>query len=131
MSPGSTILNDWSARDLQVVRCGGLGPAKGKVTATILGPVLVTVDEFLDCEVDGRFDLAMEVFVNDTRIGGDILANMAWTFAELISYARRGTWVRPGDVLGSGTCGGGCLAELWGWHGIDNHHRCASVTPSP
>ncbi|OLL19997.1 MULTISPECIES: fumarylacetoacetate hydrolase family protein [unclassified Rhodococcus (in: high G+C Gram-positive bacteria)] len=115
---GFTILNDWSARDLQGREMRvGLGPAKGKDTATTLGPVLVSVDEFVDYEVEGRFDLAMEVFVNDIRIGGDTLASMAWTFAELISYASRGTWVRPGDVLGSGTCGGGCLAELWGWHG--------------
>ncbi|MDF3308173.1 fumarylacetoacetate hydrolase family protein [Rhodococcus sp. T2V] len=99
---GFTILNDWSARDLQGREMRvGLGPAKGKDTATTLGPVLVSVDEFVDYEDEGRFDLAMDVFVNDTRIGGDTLANMAWTFAELISYASRGTWVRPGDVLGS------------------------------
>ncbi|MGW6421828.1 fumarylacetoacetate hydrolase family protein [Nocardia sp. NPDC055053] len=115
---GFTILNDWSARDLQSREMRvGLGPAKGKDTATTLGPVLVTPDELVDYERDGRYDLAMEVFVNDTRVGGDTLANMAWTFAELIAYASRGTWVRPGDVLGSGTCGGGCLAELWGWRG--------------
>ncbi|GAB3388487.1 fumarylacetoacetate hydrolase family protein [Amycolatopsis echigonensis] len=115
---GFTILNDWSARDLQSREMRvGLGPAKGKDTATTLGPVLVTPDELADCESGGRYDLAMEVFVNDTRIGGDTLANMAWAFAELIAYASRGTWVRPGDVLGSGTCGSGCLAELWGWHG--------------
>ncbi|WP_020662105.1 fumarylacetoacetate hydrolase family protein [Amycolatopsis benzoatilytica] len=115
---GFTILNDWSARDLQSREMRvGLGPAKGKDTATTLGPVLVTPDELAHYESDGRYDLAMEVFVNDARIGGDTLANMAWTFAELIAYASRGTWVRPGDVLGSGTCGSGCLAELWGWHG--------------
>jgi len=39
---------------------------------------------------------------------------MAWSFEDLVAYASRGTWVRTGDVLGSGTCGGGCLAELWG-----------------
>ncbi|MGW4398215.1 fumarylacetoacetate hydrolase family protein [Amycolatopsis nivea] len=115
---GFTVLNDWSARDLQSREMRvGLGPAKGKDTATTLGPVLVTPDELADRERDGRYDLAMEVFVNDTRIGGDTLAAMAWTFAELIAYASRGTWVRPGDVLGSGTCGSGCLAELWGWRG--------------
>ena len=48
------------------------------------------------------------------RIGGDSLVNMAWSFEELTAYASRGAWVRAGDVLGSGTCGGGCLAELWG-----------------
>jgi 2-keto-4-pentenoate hydratase/2-oxohepta-3-ene-1,7-dioic acid hydratase in catechol pathway len=43
---------------------------------------------------------------------------MSWTFEEMTAYASRGTVVRPGDVLGSGTCGnGGCLAELWGRHG--------------
>ncbi|MGE0299536.1 fumarylacetoacetate hydrolase family protein [Pseudonocardia sp.] len=115
---GFTILNDWSARDLQGREMRvGLGPAKGKDTATTLGPVLVTPDELAAHERDGRYDLGMEVHVNGTRIGGDTLANMAWTFAELIAYASRGTWVRPGDVLGSGTCGGGCLAELWGWYG--------------
>ena len=115
---GFTILNDWSARDLQAREMRvGMGAVKSKDTATTLGPALVTVDEFVDHEVDGRFDLVMEVFVNGTRIGGDTLANMAWTFAELISYASRGTWVRPGDVLGSGTCGGGCLAEFWGRNG--------------
>ena len=115
---GFTILNDWSARDLQSREMRvGLGPAKGKDSATTLGPLLVTPDELVDHERHGRYDLAMEVFVNDSRIGGDTLANMSWTFAELIAYASRGTWVHPGDVLGSGTCGGGCLAELWGWRG--------------
>jgi 2-keto-4-pentenoate hydratase/2-oxohepta-3-ene-1,7-dioic acid hydratase in catechol pathway len=45
---------------------------------------------------------------------------MGWPFADLVAYASRSTWVRPGDVLGSGTCGnGGCLAELWGIRGPD------------
>lgn len=115
---GFTILNDWSARDLQGREMQvGLGPAKGKDTATTLGPVLVTPDELAPFRRGDRYDLAMEVWVNDTRIGSDTLANMAWSFAELIAYASRGTWVKPGDVLGSGTCGTGCLAELWGWRG--------------
>jgi 2-keto-4-pentenoate hydratase/2-oxohepta-3-ene-1,7-dioic acid hydratase in catechol pathway len=60
----------------------------------------------------------MRVSVNDVEIGQDLLSNMGWPFEELISYASRGTWVRAGDVLGSGTCGnGGCLAELWGRRG--------------
>ena len=53
--------------------------------------------------------------VNGAEIGHDRLSHMGWPFAELVAYASRGTWVRAGDVLGSGTCGnGGCLAELWG-----------------
>ncbi len=39
---------------------------------------------------------------------------MAWSFEELVAYASRGAWIRTGDLLGSGTCGGGCLGELWG-----------------
>jgi 2-keto-4-pentenoate hydratase/2-oxohepta-3-ene-1,7-dioic acid hydratase in catechol pathway len=60
----------------------------------------------------------MRVSVNGTEIGHDLLSNMGWPFEELIAYASRGTEVRAGDVLGSGTCGnGGCLAELWGVRG--------------
>lgn len=115
---GFTVLNDWSARDLQQDEMSvGLGPAKGKDTATTLGPVIVTLDELETHRRGDRYDLAMEVAVNGQHIGGDTLANMAWSFAELIAYASRGTWVRRGDILGSGTCGGGCLAELWGWAG--------------
>jgi Fumarylacetoacetate (FAA) hydrolase family len=56
--------------------------------------------------------------VNGVEVGQDLLSNMGWPFEDLISYASRGTWVRAGDVLGSGTCGnGGCLAELWGRRG--------------
>lgn len=115
---GYTILNDWSARDLQRREMRvGLGPAKGKDTATTLGPELVTVDELAGREDGDRLALGMSVRVGDDLIGEDNLRQMAWSFAELISYASRGTWVRPGDVIGSGTAGGGCLAELWGWNG--------------
>jgi 2-keto-4-pentenoate hydratase/2-oxohepta-3-ene-1,7-dioic acid hydratase in catechol pathway len=117
---GYTVLNDWSARDLQRREMKvSLGPAKGKDSATTLGPWLVTADElepFRDGE--GFLALDMRVSVNGTEIGQDLLSNMGWPFEELIAYASRGTEVRAGDVLGSGTCGnGGCLAELWGRRG--------------
>lgn len=114
---GYTILNDWSARDLQRREMKvQLGPAKGKDSATTLGPWLVTADELADRhDEDGFLALEMSVAVNGRPVGRDLLANMGWPFADLVSYASRGTWVRAGDVLGSGTCGnGGCLAELWG-----------------
>lgn len=117
---GYTILNDWSARDLQRREMRvGLGPAKGKDTATTLGPVMVTTDELAPFREGDRLALDMEVSVNGTPIGRDNLRQMAWSFAELVAYASRGTWVRPGDIIGSGTCGGGCLAELWGWNGAE------------
>ena len=109
---GYTLLNDWSARDLQWHEMRiGLGPAKGKDTATTLGPALVTPDEL------HGVDVGLRAYVNGELLGSDLLSHMHWSFAQMIAYASRGTWLRPGDVLGSGTCGGGCLAELWGNQG--------------
>jgi 2-keto-4-pentenoate hydratase/2-oxohepta-3-ene-1,7-dioic acid hydratase in catechol pathway len=117
---GYTVLNDWSARDLQRREMKvQLGPAKGKDSATTLGPWLVTADELEPYrDADGFLALELRAFVNGELTGLDLLSNMGWPFEELISYAARGTEVRAGDVLGSGTCGnGGCLAELWGRRG--------------
>ncbi|MFE7835861.1 fumarylacetoacetate hydrolase family protein [Streptomyces sp. NPDC057474] len=117
---GYMVMNDWSARDLQAAEMRvHLGPAKAKDTATTMGPVLVTADELASCRSGDSFDLEMTVSVNDAVVGTDRLTSMAWSFAEMVAYASRGTWVRPGDVLGSGTCGSGCLAELWGRKGRD------------
>lgn len=117
---GYTIMNDWSARDLQA-REGvmPLGPAKGKDTAMTLGPCLVTVDELEPHRAGTSFDLEMTVRLNDRVIGTDRLSSMYWSFEEMIAYASRGTWVGAGDHLGSGTCGMGCLAEGWGRHGFE------------
>jgi 2-keto-4-pentenoate hydratase/2-oxohepta-3-ene-1,7-dioic acid hydratase in catechol pathway len=119
---GYTIFNDWSARDLQIAEMRlGLGTCKGKDFANTLGPWIVTPDE-LEAYRDGdRLDLALRAEVNGVALGTDSLANMAWSFPELVSYASRGTWVRTGDALGSGTCGYGCLLELWGREGPDAH----------
>ncbi|GAA4700485.1 fumarylacetoacetate hydrolase family protein [Pseudonocardia yuanmonensis] len=120
---GYTILNDWSARDLQRREMKvNLGPAKGKDSATTLGPWLVTADELLPYrDAEGFLALDMRVAVNGVEIGQDLLSNMGWPFEELVAYAGRGTRVRAGDVLGSGTCGnGGCLAELWGRRGAQD-----------
>jgi 2-keto-4-pentenoate hydratase/2-oxohepta-3-ene-1,7-dioic acid hydratase in catechol pathway len=117
---GYTVLNDWSARDLQAREMKvQLGPAKGKDSATTLGPWLVTADELEPYrDEDGFLALDLRVSVNGTEIGQDLLSNMGWPFEELVSYASRGTEVRAGDLLGSGTCGnGGCLGELWGRRG--------------
>jgi 2-keto-4-pentenoate hydratase/2-oxohepta-3-ene-1,7-dioic acid hydratase in catechol pathway len=117
---GYTVMNDWSARDLQAremqVR---LGPAKGKDFATTLGPWIVTADELdLRRDADGFLDLWCTVEVNGVEVGRDLLANAGWTFEAMIAHASRDSRVEPGDVLGSGTVGnGGCLAELWGHNG--------------
>jgi 2-keto-4-pentenoate hydratase/2-oxohepta-3-ene-1,7-dioic acid hydratase in catechol pathway len=115
---GFAIFNDWSARDLQASEMRiGLGPAKGKDTASTLGPYLVSPDELEAYRRGDRYDLTMSVFVNNKLIGTDSLANAAWSFPEMIAYASRGTIVRAGDVIGSGTCGSGCLVEFWGRSG--------------
>lgn len=117
---GYTIMNDWSARDLQAremkVR---LGPCKGKDFGTSLGPWIVTADEFEPyLDEEGFLELRAEVRVNGTLIGEDLVSNMGWPFPELVAYASRNARVVPGDVLGSGTVGnGGCLGELWGRNG--------------
>ncbi|GDY60468.1 hypothetical protein SVIO_110910 [Streptomyces violaceusniger] len=119
---GYCLLNDWSARDLQFEEMAvRLGPAKGKDTSLTLGPVLVTADELAPYRSGTAFDLGMTAAVNGESIGTDRWDAMHFSYAEMIEYASRGTEVRPGDVLGSGTCGGGCLAELWGRKGRDAH----------
>ncbi|MFT4265153.1 MAG: fumarylacetoacetate hydrolase family protein [Nocardioides sp.] len=117
---GYTIVNDWSARDLQSREMQvGLGPAKGKDFATSIGPWIVTADELTAyADADGLLDLDCVVAVNGVEVGHDRLSHMGWTFAQMIAYASRDSRVVPGDLLASGTTGGGgCLAELWGRRG--------------
>jgi len=117
---GYTIVNDWSARDLQAREMTiGLGPAKGKDFATSIGPWIVTADELEPFHDAGGFlDLDCRAYVNDELIGHDRLSNMHWTFAQMVAYASRDSVVLAGDLLASGTTGGGgCLAELWGRRG--------------
>ncbi len=120
---GYTIFNDWSARDLQFAEMRlGLGICKGKDFSNTLGPWIVTADELERFRSGDRLDLDLRAEINgEPLLDGDTLANMAWSFEELISYASRGTWVRPGDVIGSGTCGYGCMLEVRGRFGADSH----------
>jgi 2-keto-4-pentenoate hydratase/2-oxohepta-3-ene-1,7-dioic acid hydratase in catechol pathway len=117
---GYMVLCDWSARDLQEREMRvGLGPAKGKDTATTIGPLLVTPDELEPFRSEGGFDLAMTVDVNGTRYSTGNWNTLYWTFAQMIAYASRGTTLYPGDVIGSGTVGTGCILELARVHGED------------
>jgi 2-keto-4-pentenoate hydratase/2-oxohepta-3-ene-1,7-dioic acid hydratase in catechol pathway len=119
---GYTLFNDWSARDLMgPVMPVGLGPVKGKDFANTLGPWIVTADELAPYRRDDRLHLEMHAELNGVPLpaGGDSLANMAWSFEEMVAYASRGAQLRTGDVLASGTCGAGCLLEYWGQTGSD------------
>src|SRR5438270_4747842 len=103
---GFTVMNDWSARDVQRKEMRvGLGPAKGKDFATSLGPILVTVDEF-----DGS-SATMIARVNGAERSRGELGDMHFSWDELVAQAARNTVLRPGDVLGSGTVGTGCILE--------------------
>jgi 2-keto-4-pentenoate hydratase/2-oxohepta-3-ene-1,7-dioic acid hydratase in catechol pathway len=109
---GFVLMNDWSARDLQMAEmAGGLGPAKGKDFATSLGPWIVTPDE-LDVVAPGRWACPLEVSVNGRRVGGGDLSQAHFTWAQVLGRASANTRLRPGDVIGSGTVGTGCLIEL-------------------
>ncbi|HZA04485.1 MAG TPA: fumarylacetoacetate hydrolase family protein [Propionibacteriaceae bacterium] len=113
---GYCVMNDWSARDVQGREMKlGLGPSKGKDFATTIGPWVVTADELDDCrDSDGFLDLQMEVSVNGVQVGADRSTHMGWSFEQMVSYASRASWVKAGEVLASGTCASGALAETWG-----------------
>jgi fumarylacetoacetate (FAA) hydrolase len=108
---GFTLMNDWSARDIQRREMTvGLGPSKGKDFATSLGPWLVTPDEL---PYDGEWlDLVATVSVNNRSVTRAESEPMHFSWPELVEHAAAGTRLRPGDVLGSGTLTGGCLLEL-------------------
>lgn len=119
---GFTVMNDWSARDLQRVEMRlNLGPAKGKDFATSLGPFLVTPEELTDRRTGKAYDLAMTATVNGEEWSRANLADLHFSFGRMIAHASRGTRVLPGDVIGSGTAGTGCILELSLVHGSDRY----------
>jgi fumarylacetoacetate (FAA) hydrolase len=119
---GYCVMNDWSARDIQRREMKlSLGPAKGKDFATSIGPVFVTPDELEDTRLNKSFDLEMTATVNGVEYSRASLADIYWSFGEMIAYASRGTRVEPGDLIGSGTCGTGCILELSLVHGVDRY----------
>ena len=112
---GLTVFNDWSARDVQreemKVR---LGPAKGKDFASALGPCIVTLDELAGRLTDrpAVFDMEMRARVNGTERSRGNLKDIHWSFGEILARASESVMLNPGDVIGSGTVGTGCLLEL-------------------
>lgn len=119
---GLMIMNDMSARRLQMEEMLlNLGPAKGKDFSTVIGPVLVTLDELEKFEVPCKsghtgknWNLTMTCKVNGIEVSRGNVSDMDWTFAEIIERASYGVTLLPGDVIGSGTVGTGCFLELNG-----------------
>jgi fumarylacetoacetate (FAA) hydrolase len=111
---GFTVMNDLSARDLQrdEMKCG-LGPAKGKDFATAIGPAVVTCDEIADRRVGpGRYDLTMTARKNGRELSRGNMKNLYFDFTQIIARASQHATLFPGDVIGSGTVGTGCILEL-------------------
>jgi len=110
---GYLVLNDWSARDLQreetTVR---LGPAKGKDFASSIGPWLVTPDELADARAGKGYDLTMTATVNGEELSRGSWSSAHFGFGEMVERASADVRLRPGDLIGSGTVGTGCLLEV-------------------
>ncbi|WP_156306739.1 fumarylacetoacetate hydrolase family protein [Sphingobacterium endophyticum] len=119
---GIMILNDLSARNLQLQEMKlNLGPAKGKDFASMFGPYLVTMDELEKYKsktpidhIGNAYNLTMKCWINDELVSNGNLDSMHWTFAEIIERASYGVNLFPGDIIGSGTVGTGCLLEING-----------------
>jgi fumarylacetoacetate (FAA) hydrolase len=119
---GYMIMNDMSARTLQMEEMLlNLGPAKGKDFSTVIGPWLVTPDELEPYKVAAKpnhvgnaYNLKMTCNVNGIEVSAGNMADMDWTFAEIIERCAYGVDILPGDVIGSGTVGTGCFLELNG-----------------
>ena len=125
---GLMIMNDMSARTLQMEEMLlNLGPAKGKDFSTVIGPMLVTLDELEQYEVPCKdnhtgtaWNLGMTCWVNGKQVSAGNLSDMDWTFAEIIERCSYGVDLMPGDVIGSGTVGTGCFLELNGTGLLNN-----------
>ena len=112
---GYLIFNDWSARDLQRQEVAvGLGPAKGKDFASSVGPVLVTPDELADRHAGrpGVYNLTMIARVNEEERSRGNWTDLHYSFGDMIARASADVTLHPGDLIGSGTVGTGCLLEL-------------------
>lgn len=112
---GYTIFNDWSARDVQREEMTvALGPAKGKDFASSLGPVIATAEEFAP-ETAGKpgvHHAAMIARVNGVERSRGNFSDIYWSFGQILARASESVMLYPGDVIGSGTVGTGCLLEL-------------------
>jgi 2-keto-4-pentenoate hydratase/2-oxohepta-3-ene-1,7-dioic acid hydratase in catechol pathway len=111
---GYTILNDWSSRNLQREEMAlSLGPAKGKDFASSFGPYMVTPDELEDAlDQYGKLHLRMTCHVNGKKISDGNTNDLYHSFNQMIERASMNTRLLPGEYIGSGTVGTGCILEL-------------------
>ncbi|WP_375492551.1 fumarylacetoacetate hydrolase family protein [uncultured Jatrophihabitans sp.] len=138
---GVSLLNDWSARDIQAFETQPLGPFLGKSFATSISPWITPLAALDGVRLptrqdpqplphlrdDGRhgLDLDVEIAINGHVVSRPRFADMHWTYAQMLAHlTSNGAEVRTGDVFASGTVSGpergqrGCLLEL-SWNGTD------------
>jgi 2-keto-4-pentenoate hydratase/2-oxohepta-3-ene-1,7-dioic acid hydratase in catechol pathway len=95
---GFTIVGVWAARDADRI-----GTPKERDFGIAVGPFLVTPEELQDREIGpARYRLNVKMLLNGEVVGSGNLADMRWSFAELISEASRGAPVGEGDIIVSG-----------------------------
>jgi fumarylacetoacetate (FAA) hydrolase len=119
-----TILNDWSARDIQKKDMEGLGPTNSKfVIGKSIGPKFVRASEF-QMDDNGVFDMKTKLTVNGSERAQSNYNTIyhvhptsgnkqAWSFPRIFTFlGQQNIWVHPGYLIGSGTIGNGCIAEF-------------------
>jgi fumarylacetoacetase len=145
---GFTILNDWSARDIQQWEYVPLGPFQAKAFATSISPWIVTREAlepfrlhgpaqdpaplpYLKQQLPNNYDMVLDVSLRAAgmneamRICRTNFKYMYWSSVQqLMHHASSGCAMNIGDVLGSGTISGpdkdsrGSLLEI-SWNGTE------------
>src|SRR5205085_8437019 len=137
-----SLLNDWSARDIQAWEYQPLGPFLGKSFATSISPWVVPLEALAAARTGGptqdpaplpylrragpwALDLSIEIALNGAVVSRPPFATMYWTPDQMLAHLTvNGASTRPGDLYASGTVSGpepgqrGSLIELT-WNGAE------------
>ncbi|KAL7622024.1 hypothetical protein AAE478_007525 [Parahypoxylon ruwenzoriense] len=132
---GYVLLNDWSARDIQMWEYIPLGPFNGKNFATSISPWVVLADALEPFRTKGIdnwtplqgylnegkeenvFDIELQIDLQTpqgdaTTISTTSSKYLLWSFPQMIAHhSLGGCPLRTGDLLGSGTISGPSLNE--------------------
>ena len=92
------------------------------LTILALASYSQTVDSTNSIETDNgtKYNLNMKCYVNGELLSQGNTKDMHWTFAEIIERVSYGIELLPGDIIGSGTVGTGCLLEINGTQKVAN-----------
>lgn len=109
---GYSLVNDWTARDFQRFEMKvNMGPTKGKDFATTFGSFIVTPDEIASFKDKKGFNIEVEALINGESLTKRNWNQLQFSFEEMLVRASKNCTVYPGEVIASGTIGGGCLME--------------------